>query len=312
MNGPQNRPYNDYNSYLKYRLGAKTYKVSISAGFSCPNIDGSVARGGCTYCNNKAFVPQYLSPGQEIRHQIREGINRQSRRYKAGQFLAYFQSYSNTYGPVEELERLYKTALRQDGIAGLIVGTRADCLEDEKLDLLEYLARDHYVALEVGIESVFDHTLKRINRGHTFGAVEDAFRRARGRGLDLGGHFIYGLPGENRYHWMKTVDVMNRLELDYTKLHHLHIVKGTQLAASHRKRPLPVFAFEEWISLVADMLEKLHPGIAIARMAGSAPPDLLIAPDWGGKHHGAVKDKVSQALTGRGTKQGSFYRSELI
>ena len=301
------RPYNDYYNYLKGRFGAVTYKVSVDGGFTCPNIDGTVAEGGCTYCNNRSFVPKYLNRGDSIRDQIRQGVESQRKRYKAERFLAYFQAYSNTYDSVDRLEECYREALAHPDISGLVLGTRADCLPEPVIALLETLARECYVAVEIGIESVYDTTLKRINRGHGFAAVTDAMSRLSGRGIHIGAHLIFGFPGEGRHHWLDTARVVSELPLEYLKLHHLQVVKGTALAREYFDNPFRVFTFLDWVELVSDFLERLRPDIAIARMSGSAPPQLLIVPRWGRKKHPEVKQLVKQTLLDRGTRQGMRY-----
>jgi len=301
------KPYNDYNTYLQRTFGEKTYKVSIRGGFTCPNIDGTVATGGCTYCNNSSFVPKYLKRTMDIREQVDRGVDFLSRRYGAKKFLAYFQAYSNTYGDVSELKQLYSEALKHEMIHGLVVGTRADCVPEPVLDLLEEIAKDYYVSVEYGIESVSDDTLSRINRGHDFQTVVDAIRRTRGRGIHIGSHIILGFPWEDRKQWLDTAGVVSDLQPDYLKIHHLHIVKGTELARQYSEEPFKVFSFDEWVRLVADFLERLSPDIVVGRLAGGAPPDLLIAPDWQGKRHTHVVQEVIQEMNRRDSKQGSQY-----
>lgn len=306
------RPYNDYSGYLREIFGGKTYKVSIRGGFTCPNIDGTVARGGCTYCNNASFVPGYLKRTMNVKEQVDKGVEFLSRRYGAEQFLAYFQSYSNTYGEVDRLERLYRTALDHSQIKGLVVGTRADCVPEPVLALLEEIARDYYVSVEYGIESVSDETLRRINRGHDFAAVVDAIRRTLGRGIHLGGHLILGFPWENREQWLRTAGVVSSLGIEYVKIHHLHVVKGTEMARVYKEEPFHVFGFDEWVQLVTDFLERLSPDLVVGRMAGGAPPDLLIAPDWKGQRHTHVVQEVIRELRRRGTRQGSDYQKQVV
>lgn len=300
------RPYYDYATYLRSQFGARTYKVSVEGGFSCPNIDGTVAKGGCTYCNNKSFVPGYLSRRMDITEQLEKGIRFQRERYGAKKFLAYLQAFSNTYGQVDELEALYRQVLSHPGIEGLVIGTRADCLPDPVLDLLEELAADRYVALEVGIESIYDETLERINRGHNFAAVRDAFARLEGRGIHLATHLIFGFPEEERSQWLHSVDVINDFPLDYIKFHHLHIVRGTQMARRYRRKPFDLFSFDAWIALVCDALERLSPEIAVARLSGSADPNLLIAPTWNRNHSDVVR-AVMEELERRSSRQGLAY-----
>ncbi len=301
------KPYNDYYLYLKKRFGAATYKVSVDGGFTCPNIDGTITIGGCSYCNNISFIPKYLDRDDSITSQLNQGVESQGRRYGAERFLAYFQAYTNTHDTVDRLEARYREALDHPSIDGLVIGTRADCLFEPVVSLLESLARDWYVALEIGIESVYDQTLLRINRGHSFAAVENTFKRLEGRGIHLGAHLILGFPGENRRQWLDEAKVVSQLPLDYLKLHHLQVVKGTVLAREYYDDPFPVFTFSEWVDLVSDFLERLRPDIAIARMSGSAPPDLLIAPQWGRKKHPEVKKYVMDTMHERGTCQGAKY-----
>jgi uncharacterized protein len=205
---------------------------------------------------------------------------------------------------VDRLEECYREALEHPDIDGLVLGTRADCLPEPVIALLESLAARRYVAVEVGIESVYDTTLRRINRGHDFAAVRDAMARLKGRGMHIGAHLIFGFPGETRRHWLDTAGVVSELPLEYLKLHHLQIVKGTAMARDYYDNPFRVFTFDEWVELVSDFLELLRPGIAIARMSGSAPPHMLIVPQWGGKKHPEVKQQVMDTLLARGTRQG--------
>ncbi|HKJ68534.1 MAG TPA: TIGR01212 family radical SAM protein [bacterium] len=307
------KPYSDYNTYLREVFGKKTYKVSIRGGFTCPNIDGTVAKGGCTYCNNASFVPSYLRRSMNIREQVNRGVEFLSERYGAENFLAYFQAYSNTYDEVGRLERLYREALDHEQIAGLVVGTRADCVPEPVLDLLEDIAREYYVSVEYGIESISDGTLQRINRGHDFAALVDAVNRTRTRtGLPIGSHLILGFPWEDRDHWLRTAQVVSSLGVDYLKIHHLHVVKGTAMARQYREQPFKVFEFEEWVQLVADFLERLSPEIVVARLAGGAPPGILIAPNWDGKRHTHVVQAVIRELHRRGTRQGVKYNTDAV
>ncbi len=299
------KPYYDYHTYLKKHFGAVTYKVSVDAGFTCPNIDGTLAKGGCTYCNNRSFIPPYLKRSESLLQQIEQGVSSQRRRYGAERFLAYFQAYTNTYDHVDRLRERYRRALDHPDIDGLVIGTRADCLPEEVVSLLEEIARSHYVALEIGIESVCDETLLRINRGHTYAVVEDAFRRIAGRGIHLGAHLILGFPGEDRAHWLETARVVSELPMEYLKIHHLQVVRGTALAEEYQSHPFPLPGFDEWVGLASDFLEHLDPGIAIARLCGSAPLHLLIAPRWGRKKHPEVISGVMETLVTRGSRQGS-------
>lgn len=299
------RPYNDYKRYLENIFGEKVYKVSVRGGFTCPNIDGTVANGGCTYCNNASFVPSYIKRVMSIREQIDKGVDFLSARYGAKKFLVYFQSYSNTYDSPERLEQLYTEALSHPQIAGLVVGTRADCVPEPTLQLLESLAQDYYISVEYGIESISDETLERINRGHDHATLVDAIKRSQGRGFHIGSHLIFGFPWEDRQQWLRTAEVVSNLGVEYIKIHHLHIVKGTAMAEEYAENQFYLFGFDEWVQLVADFVERLSPEIVVGRMSGGASPDLLIAPDWNGKQHTHVVQAVIRELKRRGTKQGS-------
>ncbi len=307
-----NKPYNDYSHYLQEIFGRKTYKVSVRGGFTCPNIDGTVAKGGCIYCNNASFVPSYLKRSMNVREQVDTGVDFLSDRYGADNFLVYFQSYSNTYDRVERLEELYQEALAHERITGLVVGTRADCVPEPALQLLEEIARDYYVSVEYGIESVSDETLRRINRGHDFAAIVDAVERTKGRGIHMGGHLILGFPWEDREQWLHTARVVSQLGIEYVKIHHLHVVKGTEMAIQYQQEPFKVFRFEEWVQLVSDFIERLSPEMIVGRLSGGAPPGLLIAPDWKGKRHTHVVQSVVRELQRRGSSQGEKYNKSAV
>ncbi len=306
------QPYNDYKSYLENIFGEPVHKVSVRGGFTCPNIDGTVAKGGCTYCNNASFVPSYIKRVMSIREQIEKGIKFLSERYGAQKFLAYFQSYSNTYDEPERLAELYQEALSHDQIVGLVVGTRADCVPDPTLDLLEALAKDYYVSVEYGIESISDETLRRINRGHDHATLVDAIKRSQGRGFHIGSHLIFGFPWEDRTHWLRTAEVVSEIGVEYTKIHHLHVVKGTAMAEQFARESFHVFEFDEWVQLVVDFIERLSPEIVVGRMAGGAPPNLLIAPKWNGKRHTHVVQAVRREFKKRGTHQGYRWKTKQV
>lgn len=301
-------PFYKYSDYLKSIFGQKVYKLSIDGGFTCPNIDGTVARGGCSYCNNRSFVPDYVSRRDAIEEQIDQGIRRQQKRSDSNHFLGYLQAFSNTYAPVEELEPLYRQILDHPRIIGLVIGTRPDCLPEPVIELLTKLARVYYIGLEIGIESIYDDTLERVNRGHNFRAVIDAMESFRNTPVHLGTHIMLGFPGESYSQWMHEADVVSELPIEYLKLHHLMVIRGTQMAREYREDPFMIFSYDEWIKTAADFIERLHPDIALARLAAEAPDNLLIAPDWGTYNHGTIMQKVSETLRKRNTRQGSRYR----
>jgi len=280
-----------YGPYLQRLFGARVYKVSIDAGFTCPNRDGKVAYGGCTYCNNDSFRPDGVKPTLAVYQQITNGIEFLRRRFGATQFIAYFQSYTNTYDSVDRLERLYREALEHPDVIGLSIGTRPDCVEEEKLALIEKLARDRYVTLELGLESVHDKTLQSINRGHDYAAWMKAVRRAAGRGFHLATHVILGLPGETREEMLQSADAVSSLPVDFIKIHHLHVVKGTRMAADYGRKPFATLSFSEYAELLCDYLERLSPRVCVQRTFGLAPEEMIVAPRWN-----LSKDEVLRGL----------------
>jgi hypothetical protein len=269
-----------YGSFLQRKFGTRVYKVSVDAGFTCPNRDGTVAIGGCTYCNNDSFRPDGVKPSLSIGRQLVTGMDFLRRRFDARKFIVYFQAYSNTYESVERLEQLYREALTHPDVVGLSIGTRPDCVDDAKLALIEELALKWYVTVEYGLESVHDRTLRAVNRGHDFEAWTRAIAKSAGRGFSLAAHVILGLPGETAAEMLESARVVSLHPIDFIKIHHLHVVKGTQLAAEYRKRPFPTFSFEEYAELLCDYLETLSPRVCVQRLFGLAPEEMLVAPRW--------------------------------
>ncbi len=297
--------YVSYAAHLRQTFGCRVQKVSIDAGFTCPNRDGSVTTGGCIYCNNASF-----SPGNRrlsVTEQLENGKRFLQRRYGAKKFIAYFQAYTNTYADVAALRRLYDEALACDDIVGLSIGTRPDCVSDAVLDLLADYASRTYLWLELGLESGHDQTLVRINRGHTVAAFDDAVSRARLRGLNLCTHLILGLPGETRDDVLATVRHIARLRLDAVKLHHLHIVRHTVLERMYRKGEVELLSLDAYAALVADSLELLPPDTIIMRLMGDAPRDMLVAPMWSQDKRAALS-RIEQELERRDIQQGSVYQ----
>lgn len=276
-------PYLTLAEYFRHRFGCRVQKLSVDAGFSCPNRDGTLGLTGCTFCAGEAFSPSYCRTAGSITRQIDEGIRFHQWRYrKAAKYLAYFQAYSNTYAPLETLKARYEEALDHPQVSGIVIGTRPDCIDDEKLDYLASLAKDCYVAVEYGIESCYDETLIRIRRGHDFACTERAIRVTAARGLHVGGHLILGLPGESRDQMLAEADILSALPLDSLKLHQLQILKGTELERQWKENPdsvPPPFALDEYIDLVCEFLRRLRPTIAIERLAGEVPPRYQATPD---------------------------------
>lgn len=277
------RRYYAYNDWVATAHGGRVQKVSVAAGFTCPNRDGTRGEGGCTFCNNAGFTPGYLDRREPIATQIDTGLGFLRRRYPDTQcFVAYFQTYSNTYGEFDALRAAYESALAHPAIGGLVIGTRPDCLPDAVLDYLAELARTHIVELELGIESTDDVALARVNRGHDFAASVDAVQRAAARGLFVTGHLILGLPGESRETMLAGAGRLSALPLSALKLHQLQLVRGTALAREWEADPdsVPLFDENAYLELLADFVERLSPAIRLQRLGSEVPPRLKLAPHW--------------------------------
>ena len=283
--------YNTYANYFREHFGTRVQKLSVDAGFSCPNRDGSLGTGGCTFCTNEAFNPSYCRRVDSITAQLDEGIAFHRHRYRsAARYLAYFQAYSNTYAPLDVLRLRYTEALRHPEVMGIVVGTRPDCIDDGVLNLLADLAKDAYVAIEFGIESCYDRTLRLVNRGHDFACTQRAVQGAALRGLPVGGHLILGLPGESRDDLLDEVPLINELPLDTVKFHQLQILKGTTMERQYHddesfRRSLLQFTLEEYIALICDILERLRPDLIVERLAGEVPPRYQAYPDRSFRRH---------------------------
>lgn len=305
------RRFNSYNEYFTGLFGSRVQKISIDAGFNCPNRDGSISSGGCAFCRNDAFNPSYCRPDKGIRQQIEEGIEFHKRRYRrADKYLAYFQPYSNTYKPIEELERIYNEALAVDGIVGIVVGTRPDCIDDEKLDLLGKIKENHYVMVEYGIESVYDETLRRINRGHDFETARKAVELTAAHGLPCGAHIIFGLPGESREMMLNAAKTLSELSLTTIKFHQLQIFKDTAMADEYlsQRNDFHLFTLEEYVDFVIDFVELLNPKFVIERFAGEAPPRYLVSEPWMKLRYDQVLCLIEKRMEERDTWQGKYFK----
>jgi radical SAM protein (TIGR01212 family) len=302
--------YNDFSSFIRRKFNTRVQKVSIDAGFTCPNKDGTKGVGGCTYCNNNTFNPDYCKPIKPIKQQINEGIEFFSKKYKTQKYLAYFQAFTNTYAPLADLKKMYEEALDHDDVIGLVVATRPDCVKDEVLDYLEELATaGNFIKLEFGLESTKNETLEAINRCQTHEEAIDAFKRADGRGLHLGGHLILGLPGETKEDMMNHAKMVSQLPINTLKIHHLQIVKHTMMAVQFKKTP-EMFTFmelDEYIDFVVDFVEKLKPEIIIERFFSESPASMLIHPKYGLKNF-EVKHLVEKRLEEREAMQGRLFQ----
>ncbi len=304
-----NRPYNDYSSYFKKKFDQRVQKISIDAGFSCPNRDGTKAWGGCTYCNNDTFNPFYCEPSKSITQQLNEGIAFFEPKYKTQKYLAYFQAYSNTYGSFDLLKKLYEEALSHPKIIGLIIGTRPDCIDDQLLEYLSQLSKKYFVVVEYGIESTLDRTLELVNRQHTHAESVNAIIKTAKYGIETGVHMILGLPDETDEEIIGHAKILSQLPITSLKLHQLQIVKGTVLAKQYKKEPesIRLFQADEYIDLVVKFLENLNPQIIVERFISESPPELLIAPHWKGLKNFEIVAKIEKRMKELNTFQGKKY-----
>lgn len=303
------RRYNAWNDHVKRRWGGRVQKVSVAAGFTCPNRDGTLGSGGCTFCNNAGFTPGYLDRRDPIDEQIDAGLRFLDRRYPGtARFIAYFQTYSNTYGEFAHLRETYEAALAHPRICGLAIGTRPDCLPDAVLDYLAELAREHIVELEIGVESCDDEVLRGINRGHDFACSEQAIRRAAARGLGVTAHLILGLPGETRAGMLAAARRLSALPIAALKLHQLQLVRGTAMARDWARDPqsVPLLAEDEYIVLLADFVERLSPAILLQRLGSEVPPALKLAPHWN-LRLSELAPRLSAELARRDSWQGHLH-----
>ncbi len=284
--------------------GVKVRKVSLNGGFTCPNLDGSKARGGCTYCDNRGFSPVAGKRSMPIEAQMEEGMAFYRSRFGAEKFIAYFQTFSGTYAPVARLRDLYARALAHPDVVGLSIGTRPDCVSPEVADLLAELGKDSFVTLEIGLQSSFDETLVRINRAHTFAEFSQAMDLCQGRGFDLCVHIILGLPGEGRDHYLRTAESLSRWNYHSIKIHPLHVVKGTVLATQYARGEYVPMGQEEYVSGLVDFLERVPPEVGVQRFTGDATGDMLVAPLWC-RNKSAVLAAIKNEFERRGTRQGS-------
>lgn len=317
---PSGKRYNSFVGYFKRKYGERLQKIVLDAGFTCPNRDGKVGRGGCTYCDNAAFHPSYSTSGKNLHQQLDEGIEFHKVRYRTTEhYLAYFQSYSNTYAPIERLKVLYEEALSHPDVVGIVIGTRPDCVDEEKLDYLASLTHSEYpggrqskpfespvVIVEYGIESCYDSVLSRINRGHDFETARKAVHMTASRGIDVGAHFILGLPGETRQMMLNACALINELPLRSAKFHQLQIVKGTRMEKEFADHPedFERFTLEEYLDFFTDMLERLRPDLYIERFAGEVPPRFVNETPWGLIRNVELLRLLDTRLEERNTWQG--------
>ncbi len=298
--------YNPYSKFLREKFGCRVHKVSVDMGFTCPNRDGSVAQGGCVYCNNDTFVPPYARARFPMHQQIENGMRFLRTRFDARKFIIYFQAYTNTYDRIERLEELYRKALGYEDVVGIAVGTRTDCIDEKKIELFQDLAEECFVSVEYGIESVYDKTLRFMNRGHDYQSVIDAVELTKGRGVHIGAHIILGMPTETEEEMLLMAEEVSKLGIDSLKIHNLHLVKNTPLAEMYKKSPFHLFGYEEYIDLITRFIERISPDIVIERLFTDTPEDLLIAPIWN-KTHSTIIRGIEEAFERNNTYQGRLF-----
>lgn len=301
--------YNDFSSFLRKYFDGKVQKISLNAGFTCPNRDGVKGKGGCTYCNNQTFNPEYCKTEKSVKEQLEEGRLFFARKCPDMKYLAYFQAYTNTYSELDELKRKYEEALSVDGVVGLVIGTRPDCMPDSLLDYLAELQKRAFLLVEYGIESTNDDTLRRINRGHTYADTVDAVQRTAARGILTGGHVILGLPGETHDMIVNQAEMLSKLPLTTLKMHQLQLIRGTKMAHEFEEHPedFHLYQVDEYIDQVIDYVERLRPDMILERFVSQSPKELLIAPDWGLKNY-EFTERVKKRMREREAYQGKLYR----
>lgn len=304
------RRFNSYSGYFKKNFGSRVQKLTIDAGFSCPNRDGTIAYGGCTYCNNEAFNPSYCNPSKSVIQQIEEGIEFHAVRYKrAENYLAYFQAYSNTYAPLDQLRNIYQEALEHPKVIGLVIGTRPDCVDEKKLNFLQDLAKKYYISVEYGVESCYNRTLEKINRGHSFEKSVWAITETARRNIKTGAHLIFGLPEESLSEMLSEASIISRLPLSTIKFHQLQIFKGTEMEKQYNENPkrFLLFGMNDYLTFIVDFLERLNPAFVVERFTGEAPPWHLALPAWGKLRTDQLLNQLERLLEKRNTWQGRLY-----
>ena len=302
-------PWNDYSSYIRKIFGSRVQKIAVDAGFSCPNRDGSIATGGCIYCSNQSFSPYYCNnDNSNIKEQLQQGINFFSPKYKTQKYLAYFQTYTNTYADTETCLDRYAEALNVKGVVGLIIATRPDTVDKNLLCEIKKLVGSQYLAIEYGIESTLNKTLDYINRGHNFGKAIEAVNLNKELGITTGAHFILGLPGESKDEMMEHANIINKLPIDIIKLHQMQIIKGTLAAEMYALNPneFGIFDLDSYVIFVSEFLRRLKKSFIIERFTSETPRETLIAPNWGGVKNFEVVHKIRNYMNENNYKQGDL------
>lgn len=303
LNNMNKRPYNDYGTWIRNKFKHRVQKISIDAGFSCPNRDGKISSGGCIFCDNRTFSPGYCSNDKSVSEQLEAGKRFFSGKYPDMKYLAYFQSFTNTYASIDKLRKLYEEALCIEDVVGLVIGTRPDCVSESLLDYLEELNRQTFLIVEYGIESANDNTLRLINRGHDFACSTTAVEHTHRRGIITGGHVILGLPGEDESESVRQAKAISETKLDLLKIHQLQIIKGTPLARTYAEKPFHVYTPEEYINLISEYIQHLRPDIVLERFVSQSPENMVVAPHWGLKNY-QFTNLLNNHLAKKGAYQG--------
>ena len=308
-----NRRFNSYKRFLQEQFGGRMQKLTLNAGFTCPNRDGSIGVGGCTYCVNDAFNPSYCDVRKSVTKQLEEGIEFHQNRYRrADGYLAYFQAYSNTYASLETMKEIYAPAIEHPLVKGIVVGTRPDCIDERKLEFFAKLQERMFVSIEYGVESCFAETLRRINRGHTFQQAVDAFELTKKYGIHTVGHFMYGLPGETIEMWLDAVKLINSLPMNGVKFHQLQLIKNTRIEQEFYEKPSDFhkFTIDTYVPFIVDITERLNPSFVIERFAGEVPPRFLRENTWGLTRYDVVLQRIEKEMEGRDTYQGRCFSQQ--
>ena len=304
------RRFNSYKRFLLQKFGMRVQKLTLDAGFTCPNRDGTVGVGGCSYCLNDAFSPSYCASAKPVAQQLYEGMEFHRNRYRrADAYLAYFQAFSNTYAPLDRLREIYRPAIENPLVKGIVVGTRPDCVDEAKLDFFVELSRRMFVSIEYGVESCREETLRRINRGHSFECACEVIRHTAEKGLHCAAHFIYGLPGETPELWFEDLRKINGLPLNGVKFHQLQIIKGTAMQRDYEVNPVDFHRFtqDEYVHFIVQITERLNPDFVIERFAGEVPPRYLYVNNWGLERYDVILQKIEKRMEELDTYQGKLF-----
>jgi radical SAM protein (TIGR01212 family) len=307
-------PWNDYSSYIKRIFGIRVQKISIDAGFTCPNRDGKISRGACFYCTNESFSPFYCTPKLSVTEQLQKGIEFFSKKYKTQKYLAYFQSYTNTYGKVEDLKKLYLEALAVEGVIGLVIATRPDCIDEEIMKMLKEISKDKYLSIEYGAESTKNETLNFINRGHSWEQTIKAVELANNFQINCGLHFIIGLPGEDKTDFLNHAKKISKLNIQTLKIHQMQVLKKTKLADVYKESPELFYNLnlENYLDLMVEFLGYLNPNVVVERFTSESPKEMIIYPNWQGKKNFEISHMLEKKMKERKITQGMFFEANSI